>query len=363
MKITIVGAGNAGCAHAFKFSEKGHSVCLLKTSNTMHDDNFEAIKRNGGIWAIDHTNNDFRSFQKIYLMTRDIKVALKEAELIIIQTQSLQHQAIAKLVCPYITDKTKMILIIPGNMGSLYFWKQLQNKNIILCEGESTPYDARITELGMVNILFKNRRNALSFLPSSRKQDGMAIAMQLVDTYGYYRRNIVETLLHNPNLVVHTIGTIMSANRIENMNGEFWMYRESFSPSIWKLINKLDDEKNDIIEFFGGERISYLDACKFRNADDLSEDSLTVFRKYAADGGPKGPNSLNTRYIYEDVAVDLCILSSLGRRFGVKTPVCDALITLASALVGRDFANEGISISSFGLDTLSNADIINLVNS
>ena len=87
-----------------------------------------------------------------------------------------------------------------------------------------------------MKILFKNRRNAVSFLPKSRADEGLDYISTLVDTYKFKRQNLVESALHNPNLVVHTIGVIMSASRIEMMKGEFWMYKESFSPAIWNLM-------------------------------------------------------------------------------------------------------------------------------
>lgn len=364
MKIAIVGAGNAGCAHAFKLSENGHSVALIKTSNTLHEPNFQAIQANGGIWAIDDTLGGKKSFQKIDRITKDIALGLSDAELVLVLTQSLQHKEVAAKVAPYISATTKVLLVIPGNMGSLFFRNELGSRSgILFAEGESTPYDARILEPGMVNILFKNVRNAVSFIPKSRKLEGMELISQLVDTYGFYRENIVESLLHNPNLIVHTIGVIMSANRIELMKGEFWMYRESFSPSIWNLITMLDDEKNRIIEQFGGKSMSYLDACKFRNEEDMNKDSLGVFNSYAEHGGPKGPASLETRYLYEDVAVGLCMLHDLGKKFSIPTPITHSLITIASALVNYNFFEKGRSLKDYKLDTLHPDEIVSLVNS
>jgi len=363
MKISIVGAGNAGCAHAFKFSEKGHEVSIIKSSHSLHEDNFEAMRKQGGLWCIDNTNpSRLKKFQNIHLITRDVKEGLRDAEIVIILTQSLQHKEIAKRVKDYLPDSLKMLLIIPGNLGSLLFYNQLSNKNVIIAEGESTPYDARIIEPGVINILFKNVRNAISFLPVHKKNEGLSIANRLVDTYKYFRTNIVESALHNPNLIVHTVGVIMSASRIEMMKGEFWMYRESFSPSIWNLINQLDKEKNDIIEVFKGQRISYLDACKFRNEEDQTVDSLQVFNFYATNGGPKGPDSLNTRYIFEDVQNGLCLLSFLGKLCNIETPVTNALITIASSLVNYDFFSHTLDLEDYGISNMSLKDIITFIN-
>ena len=44
MKITILGAGNMGCANAADLTIKGHEVTLVKTSNSMHNTTFEYIK-------------------------------------------------------------------------------------------------------------------------------------------------------------------------------------------------------------------------------------------------------------------------------------------------------------------------------
>ena len=364
MKIAIIGSGNAGCAHAFKLTEKGHEVALIKTSNTLHEVNFDKVLEQGGIWGIDNTENGKKSFQKINKITRNVEEGLKDAELVFVLTQSLHHDKVARLVVPFIDkNSTKVIFCVPGNMGSLFFKKELGETNIILAEGESTPFDARIIEPGVVNVLFKNARNAVAFLPASKKEEGMKYISQLVNTYGDYRTNIVESALHNPNLVVHTVGVIMSANRIEHMKGEFWMYRESFSPAIWKLIEQLDKEKNDVISKFKGQPLSYLDACKYRNEQDLSQDSLKVFQSYADNGGPKGPDNLETRYLHEDVIVGLGLLSMLGKDIDVETPVTDSLITIASYLVGKDFHALKRTKEDFGIENLLPQNFIDFVNS
>lgn len=351
-RIAIVGTGNAGCAHAFKLAEAGFSIALIKTSKSIHEDNFVKLLENKGIYGIDSTRGDKeKTFQKIDLITRDLSEGLRGADIVFIMTQSLQHKAISSLIIPYIDPLTKLLLVVPGNLGSLFFFNNIeQNSNIIVAEGESTPYDARIIKPGVVNILFKNVRNAVSFLPKNRDTEGLEILNNLIPTYVGVRTNIVESALHNPNLVVHTIGVIMSASRIEMMKGEFWMYKESFSPAIWNLIRQLDREKNSVIEKFGGQAQSYLDACKYRNEENLDKSSIDVFHTYANSGGPKGPDSLNTRYLYEDVQLGLCTLAYLGELSCVETPVTKSLITIASYLVNYDFDKNKRTLNDFGLD-------------
>ena len=334
MKVTILGAGNSGCAHAAKLVHNGHEVILAKTSASLHEENFEFMQRIQGILMHDEVSND--SFFAHFEVSRDVVKAIQWADAVLVLTQSLQHRTLAEKFAQYFRPG-QLVLIIPGNMGSIWF-KKFAPEGVIFCEGESTPYDARIVEPGCVHILFQNVRNAVSVLGGNVNN---AKVLEQVDAlfgrHKYLRNNIIESAMHNPNMVVHTVGSIMSASRIEMMKGEFWMYREAFSDSVWNLVQQLDAEKNAVIAAYGGEKLSYLDACKWRNEEDLNKDSLEVFRHYAQCGGPKGPANLEARFIAEDVPMGLGQLEMLASKSGIATPVASALITIASSLRNIDY--------------------------
>ena len=344
MKVAVIGTGNSGCAHACMLKKNGHFVTLIKSSNAVHNENFDIINKHGGITLLDTTqDNPIEEFFEIDVITTDISEGISGAECILVLTQSLQHLDLAKRV-GHLLKPGQMVLIIPGNLGSLKFNKYLINKDVVLAEGESTSFDARIYSPGKVQLLFRNERNAISFL-CKEHECYLSKADELFGSYKYLRTNVVETALHNPNLIVHTIGTIMSASRIELCKGEFWMYRESFSPSIWNLIEDLDMEKNHVIESFGGVGISYLDACKWRNQKDLSLNSREAFNRYAYSGAPKGPATLDTRYINEDVPMGLCLLENLGKLVNVNTPITSSLINIASSIRKTDFRSIAYTLS------------------
>lgn len=155
--------------------------------------------------------------------------------------------------------------------------------------------------------------------------------------------NTFEIAFHNPNMIVHTIGVLLSASRIEFSKGEFWMYKEAFTPSIIKLIDKFDAEKNLILQALGCNKLSYFDAAKWRNEVDLSQDSMDVFRSFAEDSN-KGPHQLRHRYLLEDVPMGLSLFQSVGDILQIDTPIADSVITLSSALLDEDFKTNGRSI-------------------
>ena len=346
MNITIVGTGNAGCAHAAMFTLKGHNVTLYKTSTNGNNQNFEYLRRTKKLTV---SIGDEVKTISLYNVTTDGDVAFANCDVCFVMVQTLYHEQVAQLVAQYIKKQIKLLFVVPGYMGSLYFEKLIGARCQCIAEGESTAYDARIINDGHVKILFKNVRNAVGVLKGN-KETVCNILSSLVETYQYTRKNIIDSALHNPNLIVHTIGAIMSASRIEYSGGEFWMYKEAFTPSIWRVIDRLDKEKMDILEFFGCERIPYVEACKFRNCDDLTVNALDVFKSYAESGSPKGPTSVQTRYITEDVPIGLGLMQSLGLKSNIKTPICDSLIAIAESLVGQDFT---LSLRSFTKEEIS----------
>ena len=66
----------------------------------------------------------------------------------------------------------------------------------------------------------------------------------------------------------------------------------------------------------------------------------------------KGPTSVNSRYITEDVSQGLVMLEALGQYLGVKTPFCTALIEIANAALGRDLRENGRSLERLGVDNI-----------
>lgn len=348
MKVSILGAGNGGTAVAAELSLKDHEVSLIKTSNAMHDQNFNYLLENGGIVKL--VEEGRTETAKIRHVTRELS-HISDSEVVIVYIQTNYHEDLIKRIKPYLRDG-QILLLNPGYFSTAYVLKHCSDIDLTVCEAQSSFLDCRISEPGTIKIGFRNVRNPLGIYPVSRLNE----CREVLDKLGFpfaYLPSVVEAALHNPNLIVHTVGAIMSIPRIEKTGGEYCMYHEVFTPSVWRILEALDREKMDVMERLGCQRLPYAEACKYRNTLDDSRDAKEVFFWYAnMPTRAKGPTEVDSRYISEDVPQGLVLLETFGLKYNVKTPICTALINIASAALGRDLRLEGRTIERLGDDIL-----------
>lgn len=351
MKIAILGAGNAGCAVAADLTMHGHKVTLIKTSHAMHDDNFTFLQENNGKMALD----EFGEIKTAYIhkMSRDV-ADVRDAEIVIIYIQTNFHEQLIERISPYIQDG-QILLISPGYLSTAYVLKHCSGRDIIIAEAESSFIDGRIMKPGMFRVGFRNVRNPIGIYPSARKKEAIVKLDQLGERL-VYLDSVVEAALHNPNLIVHTVGSVMSIPRIEKSKGDFCMYHEAYTrdnPATWRILEALDAEKMNVLEKLGFARLSYVEACKYRNSLDADIDAKGVFFEYAEmPTRAKGPTVVDSRYISEDVPQGLVMMEALGKALHVEMPIASGLIAIASASLGRDLRVEGRTPEGLGIENI-----------
>ncbi len=349
MNIAVLGAGNGGCAVAADMSLKGHNVTLIKTSNSMHNKNFEYLKKNNGKISLIEDNITKTTFIKT--ITTDLSL-LSGSEVIIVYIQSSYHEQLIQKIIPYLRPE-QILLFNPGYLSTALALKHNVRQDLIIAEAESSFIDCRIINPGTVKVSFRNKNNPIGIFPRNKKQK----AIETLDKIGYpfsYLSSVVEAGLHNPNLIVHTVGAIMSIPRIEKTNGNYVMYHEVFTPSVWNILEKLDEEKINILKKLGFEPLAYVDACKARNSPNDARSAKEVFMWYALrPTAVPGPTEVDSRYISEDVPQGLVMLESLGLHLNIKTPVATALIEIANAALGRNLRKEGRTIEALGANNIS----------
>lgn len=348
MKIAIIGAGNSGCALAGDYAAAGHEVTLIKSSRLVHEDNFKFLEENGGRMQLDEFGREKVGY--IAHLSRSLE-DVEGCRVVLLCTQTAYHPVILKKLVPLLKDR-QVLLIDPGYLSTAYVLGLNPAPGLIIAEAESNFVDGRISSPGHFKVGFRNVRNPLGIYPSR----ALPVAREVLDGLGSpftYLDSVAEAALHNPNMIVHTVGAVMSIPRIEATGGNYCMYHEVFTPSVWNILEKLDGEKLAILKKLGCEPVPYVEACKYRNSLDETRPGKEVFFEYAAmPTRAKGPEKVDSRYISEDVPQGLVLLESLGKALDMPTPVATAIIELASAALGRDLRIQGRTLAALGRENV-----------
>lgn len=346
-KTAIVGAGNVGMALAADLALRAHDVTLIKTSRSLHEDSFTALCRNGGQAVLSENGMERRA--AIPCVSRELSL-VRGCDTVLVCTRTDCHEGVIRRMAPYLSEG-QILLFIPGYFATAYVLKHCDRPPIV-AEAQSSFIDCR-TEGVRVRVGFRNVRNPIGIYPAGRKEE----AVRRLDALGFpltYLDGVAEAALHNPNMIVHPVGALMSLPRMEKTGGDYCMYHEVFTPSVWRLLEALDREKMAVLAALGLPALSYVDACKYRNSADLSVDGKAVFDAYAAmPTRAKGPTCAEDRYLTEDVPQGLALLESLGRYLRVATPVCTALIELACAALGRDLRRDARTVERLGEENVA----------
>lgn len=346
MNIAIVGAGNVGVAMATDLSLRGHSVTIVKSSNSvLHSRCFQMLQGNDKEVLL--KENGIYHTTTITECTNDI-LAIKGKDVVFVTVQTQYHQELIKKMLGFMSTN-QVLVFVPSYMASMYVQKFIHNDiPPTIVELTGPPVEGRI-EMDMIpgKVVFRVG-SRLKEKPASVTYNGVTDerANEVIDAIGYgFTPTLtpIQAALLNPNLVIHTVGSILSIPRIEKAKENFCMYHEAYSrdnQAMIRLVEKLDSEKNAILSHLGYKTVGFL-----QTADFWGDNAMEKFLQYAeSNDRANAPTSIHARYITEDVSQGLVLLESLGKYFNVRTPIATALINIADAALETDFRKNGRTV-------------------
>ena len=94
-------------------------------------------------------------------------------------------------------------------------------------------------------------------------------------------------------------------------------------------------------------------------ADREAGSRIGSFHNEKFDGNPAfpAPSTVDTRYLNEDLPFGLAPWSSIGRKWGIPTPNIDAVIRIASTMVGVDYFTKGLKVEDLGIKDMNPKDV------
>jgi len=345
-----LGAGHGGVAAAADMALAGHEVRLFQVPQFA--ESFKKIRETGEIKI---SGVSRQGLAKLRVATHDPEEAISGAEVVLVIVPAFAQESIARMCGPHLEDG-QYVFLIPGGFGSYVFGRVLEEmgvrKDITLGETSTLPYGCRMSGENEVAVHIRAIFNPFAAYPARRTEAAAAVLKQLYPEIAP-ARNILDVALNNTNPCVHPVPTLLSASRIEFSGGEFWLYREAMTPSVWKVMRALDQERVRVREAFG------LGPPHCELPEEVGRVFVDQFGYEGIEAGRKmkGPKSLSERYLTEDVPMGLVLYSSLAKVAGVPTPVIDSVVTLVSALLGCDMWSQGRTIERLGLTGITAAEL------
>ncbi|MBO0847624.1 MAG: NAD/NADP octopine/nopaline dehydrogenase family protein [Nocardioides sp.] len=355
MDVTVVGSGNGGLATAFDFALHGHHVRLFDTPH--FPDHVAEVSAAGGI----HATGVIEGFARIGYSGHDIATALDGAELVVLvgPAYSTEHQA--NEVAPHLVPG-QAVLVCPASCAGAITFKRtvglaLGDETITVGETSTLPYAVRIVAPGRINVFHKLGAGIfVAGLPRSGTDRLLSMAKEVYPGMEA-ADSVFQTTLQNGNPVIHPAVTLLNAGLIERTAGGFLFYEEGVTEAVGRAIAAVDRERLVIADVLG-VRV-------------LSEPDLGVLQGYMREAnystgystapgflGIGAQSQLDHRYLTEDVGYSLVFLTDLARRIGVETPMMEALITVASVVLGEDLRAKGArTLATLGLDGMDAGEL------
>jgi opine dehydrogenase len=351
MRVAVLGAGNGGLASAFDFAQHGHDVSLYATPD--FGTNVVAVDAAGGITA----SGDLEGFAPIRYAGIDAGEAMAGAELVVLVGPAYSTEPHAAAAAPHLTDGMA-VLVCPGSCAGAIAFKraaglELADERCIVGETSTLPYAVRVTQPGVINVFLKLSTGVyLAGLPRSGT-DRLSDLVKDVWPAVEKADSVFQTTLQNGNPVIHPAVTLLNAALLERTGGGFLFYEEGVTESVGRLIEAVDNERLAIAGALGVTILSE-PALGTRQGYMREENYSTGYSTAPGFLGISAQPQLDHRYLTEDVGYSLIFLADLAARLGVSTPVIDAVTTIASVVLARDFRRDGPrTLSTLGLDAMS----------
>lgn len=342
-RFTVLGAGNGGLALAGHLGIMGYSVALWGRSAQR----VAPVSARKGVVL----EGKVEGFGPVRLATNFLPAAIAAGDVIMVVVPASAHREIALRCAPHLRDG-QIILLNPGRTGgAIEFAHTLRmagcRADVLVGEAQTFLYASRMTGPANAKIYEMKRQVTIAALPASRTGELLDAVTGAFPQF-VAARSVLETSLDNMGAIFHPGLTILNSARIEATGGTFDYYHEGITPAVARVLEAMDEERCAVAHALGIQATTARDwlASAYGAEGATLYDAVRANRAYA---GIKAPETMQHRYIWEDVPASLVPIASLGDMLGVPTPALKNIIHLASLIHGTDYWALGRTVDRLGL--------------
>jgi opine dehydrogenase len=354
----VIGAGHGGKAMAAHLALMGFRVTLYNRTA----ERVAAIRARGGI-DLESYDGGPHGFGRLAAVTSDMGQALADAELVMVVVPSSAHADVARVAAPHLRAG-QIVVLHPGRtLGAIEFTKVLADQgckaDVTVAEAETFICASRSDGPAQARIFRIKEAVPLAALPATQTP---RVLEALAPAYPQFINgtNVLHTGLNNMGAIFHPALTLLNAGWIESTHGDYQFYIEGVTPSVARVLEVLDRERVTVAASLGiraRTAMEWLQMAYDATGEDLNE----AIHNQSGYYGIKAPNTLNHRYIFEDVPMSLVPIAALGQHYGVSVRGMDAIIRLACIIHRTDYWRRGRTLDKLGIDRLSVSELTQFV--
>jgi opine dehydrogenase len=349
MKITILGAGAIGKAYAAYLSSRGHAVTIWSPSGR----DLGRLSSEGVLTAAGICEGTYS-----VSVAKGAAEAGAGAELIVVAVPANGHAAVIDDIVPHLADGQTVIVSAELSMSSVLLANAIKARglDVPVIAWATTVVTAKSSGQACVIVSLLRKRLDVAAIPASGGQAAAELCAQVFGVEFDLKPSVMAIALSNLNPPAHMAIALCNFTRMEK--GEDWSSYGGITEGVGRLMEALDRERRALAEAFGLSVRSVFD--HYVNSFGVERASVGTMAQAVATARPhvKGPATLDTRFVTEDVPFGLLPLVELGRHAGIAMPLHESGVELFSALYGRDFRSENGILDRLNLQLTEVASIM-----
>lgn len=349
--VSVIGAGNCGCAFAADLSRRGINVLLY--GHPLHRRNIDAIREKGGLKAHMKIEGVFHP-----VTTTDMAEAVNFSRFLIVGVPSYGHEDIvAELEKFDLSNHT--VAVMSANFFTLAAFGRL-NARLIL-ETNASTYASRMSD-GEIIVTGVKANLPIASFPARISEEDRRIAADIFGVPLHWYKNVLEIGMFCTNGVLHPIPAILNTGWIESTKGDFYFYRDGISHSVGNVIETVDRERLKICEAFGFKLPPVLEEMTGFYGGSFERLSDFAYHTKVHNATKAAPASMHDRFIAEDIPYVLVPWCDLAAMVDVEVPTMRAVVEIASVINGIEYFKTGRNLTRMGIEQMSKAELVHLVD-
>ena len=330
----VIGAGHGGQALAAYLQYLGNTTVLYNRTKIVVDQ----IKSYGGI----ELQGMINTMVKGVYATSNLKEAIERSDVIMVCIPAHAHQDIASKMAKYLKPNHKIVINPGRTLGAFMFTKYLREAglemDLPIAETDTFTLTSRKVRPGVSQVF---ARKKLVQVAALTPEHTTSVYDDLVHSFPMMRpaESVIITSLSNIGMIFHPFASLMNIGRIE-CEETYLHYKEGITPTIAKFLEKLDQERIQLGEYFGYPLHSAQQWLSdvYGVASDNLYGALQATTQY---NEISSPADINTRYIFEDIPTGIVPILELAKLANTPHKYLQLVLDLANSLYGIDFREIG----------------------